>query len=135
MWLPFYFAETELPIAVSVVDWHVHELIFGVMPAIIAGFLLTAIPNWTGRLPVKGIPLLILIGIWFAGRIAFNMSSYLGLTITAFVDCAFLLTFFLQQPQLKLLQEKKLAKLACAYNYRRTNVGPHWILSRNCHDW
>lgn len=94
VWLPFYFAETELPIAVSVVDWHVHELIFGVMPAIIAGFLLTAIPNWTGRLPVKGIPLLILIGIWFAGRIAFNMSSYLGLTITAFVDCAFLLTFF-----------------------------------------
>jgi len=93
-WLPFYFAETELPIVVTAVDWHVHELLFGVMPAIIAGFLLTAIPNWTGRLPVKGIPLLLLICIWFAGRIAFNLSAFLGLTITAFVDCAFLLTFF-----------------------------------------
>ncbi|GLQ19020.1 NnrS family protein [Maritalea porphyrae] len=94
LWLPFYFAETSLPIVVSAVDWHVHELIFGVMPAIIAGFLLTAIPNWTGRLPVKGTPLLLLVSIWFAGRIAFNLSAYLGLAATAFVDCAFLVTFF-----------------------------------------
>ena len=38
-------------------DWHVHELLFGYVPAIVAGFLLTAIPNWTGRLPLQGGPL------------------------------------------------------------------------------
>ncbi|MFT6658687.1 NnrS family protein [Maritalea sp.] len=93
-WLPFYFAEIEIPIVVGTVDWHVHELLFGVLPAVIAGFLLTAIPNWTGRLPVKGTPLLLLVVIWLAGRIAFNFSAYFGLTVTAFVDSAFLLIFF-----------------------------------------
>ena len=35
-------------------DWHLHEMVFGFIPAVLAGFLLTAIPNWTGRLPVLG---------------------------------------------------------------------------------
>src|SRR5215831_12754117 len=38
-------------------EWHVHEMLFGFLPAVMAGFLLTAIPNWTGRPPVRGIPL------------------------------------------------------------------------------
>ena len=93
-WLPFYLAEVELPVLVDAADWHIHELLFGVLPAIIAGFLLTAIPNWTGRLPVKGVPLLLLVLIWVAGRVAFNFSAYFGLTITGIIDCAFLFIFF-----------------------------------------
>ena len=38
-----------------------HELVYGYVPAVMAGFLLTAVPNWTGRLPVTGIPLLLLV--------------------------------------------------------------------------
>lgn len=94
IWLPFYYADLALPVIVQSVDWHLHELLFGVMPAIIAGFLLTAIPNWTGRLPVKGVPLVLLVLLWLAGRVAFNFSTHLGLPITAVIDCAFLFTFF-----------------------------------------
>jgi uncharacterized protein involved in response to NO len=36
--------------------WHVHEMMFGFIAAAVGGFVLTAIPNWTGRLPVRGSP-------------------------------------------------------------------------------
>ncbi|WP_339930230.1 NnrS family protein [uncultured Brevundimonas sp.] len=48
--------------------WHVHEMLFGYAGGIIVGFLLTAVPNWTGRLPVVGWPLALLFGLWVAGR-------------------------------------------------------------------
>src|SRR5262249_8211184 len=50
--------------------WHAHEMIFGYLAAIIAGFALTAVPNWTGRLPLSGFPLAGLVGLWLAGRFA-----------------------------------------------------------------
>ena len=49
--------------------WHAHEMIFGYLGAIIAGFLLTAIPNWTGRLPVSGTRLAALLALWLLGRV------------------------------------------------------------------
>ena len=51
-------------------SWHAHEMIFGYTSAVIAGFLLTAIPNWTGRAPLSGWPLGALFGLWLAGRVA-----------------------------------------------------------------
>jgi len=51
-------------------SWHVHELLFGYTGGVIVGFLLTAVPNWTGRLPVVGTPLALLFGLWLAGRAA-----------------------------------------------------------------
>ena len=56
LWLPQYFGEMSLPTALSPLDWHIHEMIYGYVAAAVAGFLLTAIPNWTGRLPVNGYP-------------------------------------------------------------------------------
>jgi len=50
--------------------WHGHEMVFGFGFAAVAGFLLTAIPNWTGRLPVRGTALAALASLWLAGRIA-----------------------------------------------------------------
>src|SRR6185369_16516006 len=50
------------------VAWHSHELLFGYIPAVMTGFLLTAIPNWTGRMPLQGGPLLVLVTLWLAGR-------------------------------------------------------------------
>jgi uncharacterized protein involved in response to NO len=49
-------------------SWHVHEMLFGYTGGIVVGFLLTAVPNWTGRLPVVGTPLALLFGLWLAGR-------------------------------------------------------------------
>ncbi|WP_292067481.1 NnrS family protein [Brevundimonas sp. UBA7664] len=51
-------------------SWHVHEMLFGYTGAVVVGFLLTAVPNWTGRLPVVGTPLALLFGLWLAGRAA-----------------------------------------------------------------
>ena len=58
-WLPMVLAGLELPIAITPRDWHVHEMLYGYATAAIAGFLFTAIPNWTGRPPVSGSLLLL----------------------------------------------------------------------------
>ncbi len=79
-----------LPTAFNVVDWHAHELLFGYLPAIVAGFLLTAVPNWTGRLPVAGTPLAVLWAIWLAGRIAVAVSALIGPAAAAVTDMLFL---------------------------------------------
>ncbi|HEY7549936.1 MAG TPA: NnrS family protein, partial [Hyphomicrobiaceae bacterium] len=67
IWLPMLAGSLGLPTAFAPVEWHAHELLYGYLPAIVAGFLLTAVPNWTGRLPVTGRPLLGLLLIWVAG--------------------------------------------------------------------
>lgn len=81
----------ELTTHLTALDWHAHEMIFGYVPAVAAGFLLTAIPNWTGRLPVVGTPLAILVSIWLAGRIAIAFSLHLGAAFSAGIDALFLL--------------------------------------------
>jgi uncharacterized protein involved in response to NO len=70
--------------------WHGHEMLFGYAAAAFAGFLLTAVPNWTGRLPVSGAPLLVLVAVWAAGRLAMLTPEILGLWFAALVDMAFL---------------------------------------------
>lgn len=90
LWLPMLSGHLALPTALSPIDWHVHELIYGYVPAIVAGFLLTSVPNWTGRLPVVGPPLGILFAIWIAGRATITLSSVLGATVAAAVDLSFL---------------------------------------------
>ncbi len=66
------------PVVASAFDpllWHAHEMVFGFVGAAITGFLLTAIPNWTGRMPLQGWPLLGLVGLWLAGRLAVACSG------------------------------------------------------------
>jgi uncharacterized protein involved in response to NO len=82
-----------IPTAFSAVDWHAHEMIFGYTSAVVAGFLLTAIPNWTGRLPVAGFPLAALAALWAAGRIAVFASALIGRTSAAAIDASFLIVF------------------------------------------
>lgn len=69
-------------------DWHVHEMLFGFLGAVIAGFLTTAIPNWTGRTPVRGAALAGLWGLWLAGRVAMLAAYWLG-SVAAVIDAAF----------------------------------------------
>lgn len=89
-WLPMFYGELSFATALSPRDWHVHELLFGSVSAIAAGFLLTAIPNWTGRLPLQGLPLAGLVLVWLAGRGAITMSASIGWLGATVVDCAFL---------------------------------------------
>lgn len=90
LWLPLLSGHLSLPTAFSPVQWHVHELVFGYVPAIVAGFLLTAVPNWTGRLPVIGWPLAGLFAVWLLGRLAVATSALIGAKAAAIVDVAFL---------------------------------------------
>lgn len=73
-------------------DWHIHEMAFGFVGAIVAGFLLTAVPNWTGRLPVVGARLAGLFALWLAGRIGSLLVPVLGPWAAA-ADLVFLTVF------------------------------------------
>jgi uncharacterized protein involved in response to NO len=90
LWLPVFLGVIELPIAIAPRDWHIHEMLYGYAAAAIAGFLLTAIPNWTGRPAVAGLPLLILLCAWLAGRLAMATSSLIGPVPAAAIDLLFL---------------------------------------------
>ena len=70
--------------------WHVHEMIFGYVGAALGGFILTAVPNWTGRPPVRGWPLGALALIWLCGRIAVWWGGTVGPIPTAVIDLAYL---------------------------------------------
>jgi len=76
----------------GVVAWHAHEFLFGYIAAVMTGFLLTAIPNWTGRFPLQGGPLLALFVLWLAGRAAMLAVDEIGTGTAAIVDCAYLVT-------------------------------------------
>lgn len=71
-------------------DWHVHEMVFGFLPAVITGFLLTAIPNWTDRPPIRGAELMLLFTLWLAGRVLMAI-PWLSSLVAAIVDAAFLM--------------------------------------------
>jgi uncharacterized protein involved in response to NO len=91
---PLAFSGTmAVPTAFSLVDWHAHEMIFGYAGAVVAGFLFTAIPNWTGRLPVAGAPLAALASLWMAGRAAVFASAYIGRVPAGIIDAGFLAIF------------------------------------------
>jgi len=93
LWIPVYFGVLTLPIAIEPIDWHIHELLYGYLSAVVAGFLLTAIPNWTGRLPLAGRPLMLLVALWAAGRIAMLTSAWSGAQVAAAIDFSFLPIF------------------------------------------
>lgn len=75
------------------VEWHGHEMIFGFTLAVIAGFLLTAVQNWTGKPTVTGWPLAALSASWLAGRIAFFIPG--AVSIAACFDSLFFAGLFI----------------------------------------
>lgn len=75
------------PAGVDARDWHAHELLFGFAPAILTGFLFTAVREWTGRTVAEGWPLLALLLLWTAGRVAMG---FCPASAAAFVDALFL---------------------------------------------
>nr|NUR37325.1 NnrS family protein [Sphingomonas sp.] len=91
LWLCTLAGKLLLPTAFDPVAWHRHEMLFGFVGAVIAGFLLTAIPNWTGRLPIAGKPLLALFALWLAGRMSVLFSGIIGAFPAAALDAGFFL--------------------------------------------
>jgi uncharacterized protein involved in response to NO len=72
------------------IQWHAHEMIFGFVTAALAGFLLTAVASWTGQRGFAGPPLMVLVAIWLAGRIAMAPGLGVPQALAAAIDLAFL---------------------------------------------
>lgn len=86
IWIGMLGGVIDLPSAFDPIAWHAHEFLFGYLYAIIAGFLLTALPNWTARPPLIGWPLAILCLLWLFGRISIAFSEHLGPAAAAAID-------------------------------------------------
>lgn len=69
--------------------WHGHEMLFGFAAALMAGFLLTAVSNWTGRPTTTPLSLGVLMLVWLAGRVAFLLPAMIPYPVAAVVDVAF----------------------------------------------
>ncbi|MFD1328947.1 NnrS family protein [Mycoplana ramosa] len=111
LWVPWFLGLSHLPSAMPPVAWHQHELMFGYVPAVIAGFLLTAVPNWTGRKPLSGLPLVLLFVLWLAGRGAIACSDWIGAATAMAVAAAFL-------PVLALIVLRELVLAGNRRNYK-----------------
>lgn len=89
LWLPAISGAIALPTRLDPVSWHAHAFLFGYLGAVLAGFLLTAVPNWTGRLPMVGWRLAALFALWVAGRVAVLFSALIPVGVAPVIDLAF----------------------------------------------
>lgn len=90
LWIPMLSGHVELPTRLDPVSWHAHEFLYGYLSAVVAGFLLTSVPNWTGRLPIVGWPLGGLFALWIIGRLAVAVSALLPVWLVAVADLSML---------------------------------------------
>ena len=88
-WAAVLAGRVKAPTAFDPISWHAHEMLFGYAIAIIAGFLLTAVPKWTNRPIAEPKVVMALTGLWLAGRLAMNLPG-LPTALVAVVDLAFL---------------------------------------------
>lgn len=89
-WMSYLFGGLPLPLGWSALHWHSHEMILGLSSAAIAGFILTAMCNWTGAKPLRNLGLLALLLIWLAGRIPMWTAHWLPTGTAAVADMLFL---------------------------------------------
>jgi len=127
LWIVTYsLGPDALPIEAGL-SFHIHEMLFGYSSAIVAGFLLTAIPNWTGRLPVCGAPLALLVSVWVLGRFAMVFQPGPAL-LPAVVDSAFLVLFavVVWREVIAGRNTRNLKVAAAVSVFAAANVAYHW---------
>ncbi|MCP5090541.1 MAG: NnrS family protein [Gammaproteobacteria bacterium] len=90
VWLWTYTTESSPPWSLPPQLWHSHEMLFGFIGAAVAGFVLTAVPSWTGSRGFAGTPLVALVILWFAGRIVFALPDAIPLIFVSLADALFL---------------------------------------------
>ena len=86
IWIGYLAGMVEIHSLFTPTYWHLHEMMFGFVGAAIAGFLLTAVPNWTGRPALKGFNLASLFGLWILGRVTIYYSEFAGAYFAAIAD-------------------------------------------------
>lgn len=92
LWMVIYHFNQAITLyGIPSFTWHAHEMLYGYTMAVIAGFLLTAVRNWTNLATPTGTPLLCLFLLWVAGRVLPFAGNLIPLQLVALVDCLFLL--------------------------------------------
>lgn len=95
LWILYWSGLTSWQPGWFAIDWHVHELLFGYGSAVLCGFLLTAIPNWTNRAPVAGPLLGALFLLWLLGRVGVTLSTFLPAGLVIALTLSFPLAYTL----------------------------------------
>jgi uncharacterized protein involved in response to NO len=90
LWIGSLQGHVHLASSYGALPWHGHEMLFGYGSGVVAGFLLTAVPNWTGRLPVAGVRLMALFFLWCLGRAALLATGVTGPLVAVIIDSLFL---------------------------------------------
>ncbi len=90
LWMAIYvFSVPMSPAGLSTTTWHAHEMIYGYAMAVVAGFLLTAVGNWTGINGIRGGPLAVLLLLWLVARVAYFLPIEWALVLSAMADLLF----------------------------------------------
>lgn len=89
LWIGLLVMGGTLPSRFDPLTWHAHAMLFGFVYAAIAGFMLTAIPNWTGRPPIRGAALAVLVAVWLLGRVLCLTSATVPLWLATAAELAF----------------------------------------------
>ena len=107
----YFFGWGASALQVPPVTWHAHEMIYGYGLTVIAGFLLTAVQNWTGLETLKNRGLQLLLLIWLTARISFWLHSIIPITIVALLDSLFILYLVVAtiRPIIRVKQRRQLA--------------------------
>ena len=112
--------------------WHAHEMLYGFVAAAIAGFLLTAVPSWTGQRGFAGWPLLVLLGLWVLARLLDALAAAWPAMLVATVDAAFLCVLgALVAPPLVRERNRNTPLLAVLATLVGCNLAFHWNLARH----
>ncbi len=90
VWLYFYPHHGAPFGSLPTMYWHSHEMLYGFVVAAIAGFMLTAVPSWTGTRGFGGVPLIVLVTLWLAGRVAMASVGSVPFWLVAIAELAFL---------------------------------------------
>ena len=108
--------------------WHTHEMLFGFVCAIIMGFLLTAVQNWTSQKSINHLPLLALVLLWLSARLALIFPSTLPLWLVSALDISFLpvAAFFFVRPIIKVKLWRNLIFLPLLAALTLANIAMHY---------
>ena len=127
LWLLMYKGTISLAPLGGGYWWHIHEMVFGFGGAIIAGFLLTAVQNWTGARGAQGTTLLVLFLFWLAGRIALLLPNILSDTLVTLIDLSFLpaVAYVLAKPLIAIKQYRNLFFVPLLLLFTLANLEMH----------
>jgi uncharacterized protein involved in response to NO len=131
VWLAFYIARANIFVAMPLTVWHGHEMIFGYTMAVIAGFLLTAVMNWTGLPTVSGYPLLGIFILWMTARIWAFLPDHFPLWPMVVCDGGFILflTIAVMRPIIVVKQWKQSAVFSKLILIFLSEMVFYWALS------